>query len=73
LARFAASDATCHVGAIRTGTSGSVQLTSASAQAGGLIEGTFSATLDSGDALSGSVSARLQVCGTADAGSPVCK
>jgi hypothetical protein len=41
LARFAASDATCHVGAIRTGTSGSVQLTSASAQAGGLIEGTL--------------------------------
>jgi hypothetical protein len=69
LARFAASDGTCHVGAIRTGTSGSVQLTSSSAQAGGLIEGTFTATLDSG----GSVSARLQVCGTADAGSPVCK
>ncbi len=52
---------------------GAFKLTSASAQAGGLIEATFTATLDSGDALSGSFSARLQVCGTADAGSPVCK
>jgi hypothetical protein len=70
---YVGTDAQCHEvrSSVSLGTSGTVELTSASAQVGGLLEGSFQVVLETGDALNGSFSAHL--CGSPDAGTGVCQ